>query len=895
MRRFLLLLIINTTLLGLFQTKAYDFEENGFYYNITSDSTVCITYEQVAPHIEDYGITSYFYKGVISIPSSVLHENRKYSVTEIGDSAFFCCREISSITIPSSIKHIKYRAFQNCYNIKQVIIEDGCDTLDLWYNASKIYSQTDSIRNGYFKSCPLDSVYIGRNLFYAHNSYVTGPFYQNTQLQKVTFGNGITKIEDYLFYGCSALQNFNFSNSITAIGNNAFTGCSSLTTIKLSDNLESMGTNAFRDCTSLSSIDFGNSLKTVGGFMGCTALEEIVFPKHIEYIHTFRNCTSLKKVTFGKGLKAIYSDTFNGCTALEEVIFNDANSSLSLGNNHTQGLFYDCPLKRVVLGRNVSFNDYGDYSTHGPFSYIPTLSEIIFTDSVTSIRNNQFRACDGLKELSIPANIKSVGMGSFYDCASLDSIYIGDGESALSLYGVFNTICPIRSVYIGRSLSDRSLRNLPSLKNITFGPKVITIGNYCFENCVGIEDVTITDNIFEIKNNSFLNCTGIKNLSIGKALEIIGTNCFSGCSGLEGIYIPNNVKSIGASAFKGCSNMRYALLGEGLTSLNSSTFDSCVSLVNIVIPQNILSIGNKVFNSCSSLKTIVIEDGNNTLSLGYNEYNKSGLGKGLFYDCPIDSIYLGRNVDFKYDYNYGYSAFNNGKYTLKAVEIGKKVSVMPGFAFYNCDSLKRVYTPDIQKWSKIKFGYRSNPLQFSHHIYDKDGKEIVDIVLDETVDSIGNSAFVGATSLKSIKFSEKLISIGSTAFDGCSGLSGIVLPKSLQEIGLSAFRGCPLKIVNAKMENPPFCIEVFSCYSEAPLVVPFGTKDSYKSIFEWNRFTTIIENGDLNNDGYINAGDISSIYEIIITGNENLLGDINNDGVVNAGDVSSLYSIILEE
>ena len=70
---------------------AYDFECEGFYYDITSDSTVSVTYE---------GSTEYEYEGDIIIPEKATFNNKTYQVTEIGPLAFLGCN-IGTISIPS--------------------------------------------------------------------------------------------------------------------------------------------------------------------------------------------------------------------------------------------------------------------------------------------------------------------------------------------------------------------------------------------------------------------------------------------------------------------------------------------------------------------------------------------------------------------------------------------------------------------------------------------------------------------------------------------------------------------------------------------------------------------------------------------------------------------------
>ena len=80
---------------------AYDFECEGFYYDITSDSTVSVTYE---------GSTEYEYEGDIIIPEKATFNNKTYQVTEIGPLAFLGCN-IGTISIPNNIIAIREKAF----------------------------------------------------------------------------------------------------------------------------------------------------------------------------------------------------------------------------------------------------------------------------------------------------------------------------------------------------------------------------------------------------------------------------------------------------------------------------------------------------------------------------------------------------------------------------------------------------------------------------------------------------------------------------------------------------------------------------------------------------------------------------------------------------------------
>ncbi|MBR1935003.1 MAG: dockerin type I repeat-containing protein, partial [Muribaculaceae bacterium] len=63
--------------------------------------------------------------------------------------------------------------------------------------------------------------------------------------------------------------------------------------------------------------------------------------------------------------------------------------------------------------------------------------------------------------------------------------------------------------------------------------------------------------------------------------------------------------------------------------------------------------------------------------------------------------------------------------------------------------------------------------------------------------------------------------------------------------------------------------------------------------FSWSVNANAALRGDLTGDGVVNVGDVSSLYEAIVSGNTDLKFDVNGDGQVNAGDVSELYDIIL--
>ncbi len=84
------------------------------------------------------------YSGDIVIPESVEYEGKTYSVTSIGENAFYGCSGLSSVSIPNSVSSIGFQAFYGCSGMTSVTIPNSVIYIYNWafYGCSGLTSVT---------------------------------------------------------------------------------------------------------------------------------------------------------------------------------------------------------------------------------------------------------------------------------------------------------------------------------------------------------------------------------------------------------------------------------------------------------------------------------------------------------------------------------------------------------------------------------------------------------------------------------------------------------------------------------------------------------------------------------------------------------------------------------
>ena len=388
---------------------------------------------------------------------------------------------------------------------------------------------------------------------------------------------------------------------------------------------------------------------------------------------------------------------------------------------------YNSTTKTLTIQGNGAMKNYITSFSVPWYSYKNYIQTVIIKDGVTSIGSYAFEDCSSLTSVTIPNSVTSIGGGAFVRCSGLTSVTIPNSVTSIG-----------SDAFVACS----------GLTSVTIGNSVTSIGQYAFYGCSSLTSITIPNSVTTIGSYAFNGCSGLTSITIPNSVTSIGEWAFWGCSGLTSVEF--HCAQIG-SWFSGNKSIKEIVIGNEVTGIGYQAFKGCTGITSVTIPNSVTNIGDYAFEDCSSLTSVTIPS------------SVMSIGSYAFRDC----------------------------FYLTSITIPNSVVSIGIYAFFNCSGLQKVIVPDIAAWCGINFGnYESNPLYYAHRIYSDENTKIKDLVIPNSVTSIGEKAFSYCSDLTSVTIPNSVTSIGQYAFRNCTGFTSLTIPSSITSIGNSAFSGC---------------------------------------------------------------------------------------------------------
>ena len=584
------------------------------------------------------------------------------SVTTIGNSSFEYCASLQEIIIPASVTLIDDYAFNGCSSLARVIFtsnvatigthafHDCADLQSVYYegtqndwdnitvkdvndyllNASRYYySDEEPTESGFFWHYDANGAITvweatsedNQGLIFTANGdgtcSVTGIGNRlETEVDIPAIspnGDTVTAIGAWAFNECIFLSSVTIPDTVTSIGWNAFGGCISLTSITIPSSVTRIEETAFSKCYFLASIT------VIDGNEIYTSIDGNLYTADGAKLIKYAAGKDDESFIIPASVEEIGTFAFEGMPSLKDIIISDSVVAMPMN------CFSECyNLTSVVIGSGVS------EIAHTAFRGCINLKTVIIKEGLTDIQTYAFAECTSLASIVIPASVTLIENRAFNGCTGLTTVYYsGTYAQWLSINKtVYNTALTnaIRYYYsetrpVGNSDSYWHYNEYgkPELwSDTTDAPIDDPIHT---EYSQGLTYAANGDGTCAVTGIGTCTDTDIViPFTSPKGDRVIAIDDYAFFwSDIISVTLPDSVTIIGEGAFAMCYALSEVSLGNGVAIIGAGAFSGC-GFTSITLPNSVIAIGAYAFESCA-LENIVIGSG------------VTSIEAQTFYDC----------------------------------------------------------------------------------------------------------------------------------------------------------------------------------------------------------------------------------------------------------------------
>ena len=412
----------------------------------------------------------------------------KKGVTSVSYEAFALCKNLNSVTIPSTVKTIGIRSFYGT-KISKITVP----------------SKTKTIGQGAFGSCKSLKTIV-----------MPGDF--KLKLEEDT--------DDKLWYVASdqsAVDTITFNTKLK-LANVSYLSANNLVVAKNDPSYQSIeGVIYTKDGKGIVRVPQKRTELKIKE--GCTEfnMQSVLYNSTDSEGDEFNNCSKLKKIVIPSSVKSINkikykTDRADACDMHVDTIEIapkdfDANSLYALGSSLGKNITIESLMK--LLPDQITYKDHM-YITkdHGLLKYDGKDANVEIPEEITWIAPEAFYRNETLKNVKLPSKITTIEENTFYGCSELEAVIIPDQVNM-----------------IGKSAFDECT----VLKSVTFGKSLKVIKDHAFAS-VNIRNFTIPSGIQKIETGAFAGINQIGTVTFEGSTKYVATDAFMNSTGIKLVY-----------------------------------------------------------------------------------------------------------------------------------------------------------------------------------------------------------------------------------------------------------------------------------------------------------------------------------------------------------------------
>lgn len=416
--------------------------------------------------------------------------------------------------------------------------------------------------------------------------------------------DGVTKIGDGAFFGCSNFATLFVPSSMTSIPDSMFEG-TAIADIKFPAHVEAVGKRAFAACQQLAGVEIPATITAIGdeAFAESNAITSVkvasTYPVAIADNVFSAGAYANATLEVPNGYTADYAAAagWKNFTNVSEYVLDVKVGDIfkvggmtyavtAVGESNNVKATY-CKVEGTPDRKKIEAANKAGYVGEITIPASVTFQNVDF--NVTEMSDSTFYGASELTLARIIAPVVSLGDYAFFDCTKLESVDLPETVTSIGNY---------------------AFENCSSLE-FSLPAGVTNLGKGAFKNCKLIKEFTMPAAMTEIPNSLFAGCVGLTTLKIGKSVNAIKGYAFDGCNmlanivyadGQTGVNLPSTLTSIEANAFRGCKAVGTLVLPEALASLPSYVFENA-GLNRLVLPQKKMNYNNtNLVYGCTGIK-----------------------------------------------------------------------------------------------------------------------------------------------------------------------------------------------------------------------------------------------------------------------------------------------------